>query len=106
MKVIVLSPRAERSLDDVLTYSRQHFGDARAKRYATGLLDRCRMVAKGHLPHQCCREFFATDLREDLRFVRAGQHFVIFIDRGTRIMIVDFLHQSADSGSRLRKSPE
>jgi toxin ParE1/3/4 len=106
VKAIELSPRAERSLDDILTYSRARFGDPRARRYAKGLMDRCRMVAKGHLVHQSCRSFFAEDLHEDLRFIRAGQHFVVFIERGNRIVIVDFLHQSADIGNRLEGTPE
>ena len=101
MRTIELSPKAECSLDEILAYSREKFGNPRAKRYAKALMDRCRMVAKGHLPHRPCRTFFAHDLREDLRFVRAGQHFVIVVETAVRLVIVDFLHQSADIGNRL-----
>ncbi|WP_412545430.1 hypothetical protein [Maricaulis sp. MIT060901] len=31
-------------------------------------------------------------LVEDLRFVRSGQHFIVFIDYETDVVIVDFLH--------------
>ena len=44
---------------------------------------------------------FADDLREDLRFARAGQHFVIFIETVDQVLIVDFMHQSADIAGRL-----
>jgi plasmid stabilization system protein ParE len=44
---------------------------------------------------------FADDLREDLRFARAGNHFVIFVETPDEVLIVDFLHQSADIAGRL-----
>ena len=44
---------------------------------------------------------FADDLAADLRFTRAGQHFVIFVEAPDEVLIVDFLHQSADIAGRL-----
>ena len=44
---------------------------------------------------------FADDLREDLRFARAAQHFVILVETEAVVLIVDFLHQSADIAGRL-----
>ncbi len=55
-----------------------------------------RSLAAGHVPHQSCRMAFAADLRDDLRFSRAGQHFVVFIESEAEIVVLDFLHQSMD----------
>ena len=62
---------------------------------------RCRTIADGALHHKSCRTVFADDLREDLRFTRAGQHYVIFIETAQEVVIVDFLHQSANIAGRL-----
>ncbi len=106
MKELELSPRAERSLSNISTFSREHYGNARGRRNVVDMLKRCRQVAAGRLSHQSCRDFFADDLNEDLRFVRTGSHFAVFVDRGNRILIVDFLHQSADIGNRLEGPQE
>ena len=44
---------------------------------------------------------FAGDFGEDLQFAPAGQHFVIFVETADQVLIVDFLHLSADSTGRL-----
>ena len=77
------------------------FGPLQADRYRDLLIDRCEAVAAGTAQHQSCRVMFADDLREDLRFARAGQHFIIFVDGPNQVLIVDFLHQSADISGRL-----
>ncbi len=69
-------------------------------RYMDSLLTRSREIALGQAPHQSCRTMFADDLREDLRFARAGQHFVIFVETVEAVLIVDFLHQNADIAGR------
>ena len=96
-----LSERATRSFREIGLYSRDRYGVRQMRFYLDGLLDRCKAIAAGHVPHQSCRAVFADDLREDLRFARAGQHFVIFVETPDEVMIVDFLHQSADIGGRL-----
>ncbi len=101
MKSFGLSGRAESSLDSIGAFSRETFGKARGEAYVASLLDRCRNIASGWLPSRSCRAQFGDDLRDDLRFVRAGKHVVIFIETATAILIVDFIHQSADIGGRL-----
>ena len=105
MKAASLSARARRSLDDIGAYSVKNFGDRRGDAYVASLLARCRAVARGTEPHHACRDFFAEDLRDNLRFARAGQHFVIFVETPRDIVIIDFLHQSADIGNRLGDPP-
>jgi plasmid stabilization system protein ParE len=40
-------------------------------------------------------------LPEHLRFARAGQHFVVFVDYPEQVIIVDFLHSRSDLPRRL-----
>ena len=97
----LLSERAKSSFREIGLYSRERYGVEQMRFYLDGLLDRCKSLAAGHVPHQSCRVMFADDLREDLRFARAGNHFVIFVETAEEVLIVDFLHQSADISGRL-----
>lgn len=101
MKPFVLSDRAEASFDSILEWTFENFGGRQLDKYRDILLDRCKKIANGTAQHQSCRMVFADDLREDLRFARAGQHFVIFVETEAAVLIVDFLHQSADITGRL-----
>lgn len=82
-------------------WTAEQFSDRQAERYLDLLVSRCEALAQGDVPHRSCRAHFADDLADDLRFIRAGQHFVIFVVTPTQIVIVDFLHQSADIARRL-----
>ena len=48
----------------------------------------------------------AQDLPEDLRFTRSGQHFIVFIEDATQVIIVDFLHSRADLPGKLAALPD
>jgi plasmid stabilization system protein ParE len=37
-----------------------------------------------------------VDDAKDLRFVRAGEHFIVFLDRSDELIIVDILHPRSD----------
>ena len=101
MKTFYFSDRAEASFDAILEWTLEHHGARQLEKYRDTLLDRCQAIAAGQVVHQSCRTIFADDLREDLRFARAGQHCVIFIETDTQVQIVDFLHQAADVSGRL-----
>jgi toxin ParE1/3/4 len=101
VKSFVFSERADRSLDHIMDWSFEKFGQVQADRYRNLLVNRCEAIAAGTAHHQSCRVMFADDLREDLRFARAGNHFVIFVETPDEVLIVDFLHQSADIAGRL-----
>lgn len=38
----------------------------------------------------------------DLFFTRAGQHFVVFLEREAEVIIVDFLHSRSNLAAKLR----
>lgn len=96
-----LSVRASQSYRQIGRYTRDRYGKGQMQDYLDHLLLRCKLLANGNLPSRSCRTVFADDLREDLRFVSAGQHFIIFTEALGGIVVVDFLHQSADISARL-----
>ena len=89
------------SLEDIGDWSTENFGLARARQYTNELLSVCRHIASGIAPWRHCRDIFASDLRSDLRFARSGRHVIIFTETPDEVLIVDFIHQSADIGGRL-----
>jgi toxin ParE1/3/4 len=101
LKAWYFSDRAEASFDAILEWTFENYGGRQLEKYRDTLLDRCRAIAAGQVVHQSCRAVFADDLREDLRFARAGQHYVIFLETEAQVQIVDFLHQAADISGRL-----
>jgi toxin ParE1/3/4 len=101
MKDLIFSDRAARSFQQIAEYSRERYGRDRGAAYLDQLIGRCDALTRGEVPFRDCRDVFAPDLRTDLRFARAGRHFIIFMEMVTRVLIVDFIHQSADVGGRL-----
>lgn len=98
-----LSDQAFASLIEIAAWTEERFGPAQADRYRDLLIARCRAIAAGQVVHQSCRVAFAPDLREDLRFARAGRHFVIFLEDPATVLVIDFLHQGADLAARLER---
>ena len=45
---------------------------------------------------QGCRQLIDPDQPDDLRFTRAGQHSMVFIEDAAQVIIVDFLHARSD----------
>lgn len=101
MKPFSLSLRAARSLDGIADYSAQAFGKRRGDAYVANLLNCCNDVAKRHKAAASCLVHFGEDLLADLQFARAGRHYIIFLEKPTEFLVVDFIHQSADVGGRL-----
>jgi plasmid stabilization system protein ParE len=96
-----LAPRARDRFEEIAEWTRGRFGPAQARVYLNQIIERCERLASGELPSRSCRDVFVLDLREDLRFVRAGRHLIIFVDTGREVVVIDFLHQSSDLTRRL-----
>ncbi len=105
MKDLIFSDRAEQSFRMIAVYSKENFGARRGEEYARTLHVRCAALAKGELSGRSCRDVFAPDLRADLRFVASGSHYIVFSESELDVLIVDFIHQSADVGGRLGGAP-
>jgi toxin ParE1/3/4 len=101
MKGLIFSDRAMQSFRDIATYSYERYGKIRGARYLDDLIEKSEGLARKTVSFRSCRDVFASDLRADLLFARSGRHYIIFTETPARIQIIDFIHQSADIGSRL-----
>lgn len=91
-----LTHAAERSLIDIAIWTVETFGPRQAAAYEEDLIAACRRIAAGTAQFQDCRRIIDPDLHEDLRFARAGQHFVVFVEDAEQVIIIDFLHSRSD----------
>ena len=101
-----LTRQAEASLADIALWTIKTFGARQAEAYEEDLIARCRAIANGTAQSQSCRHIIDPDLPEDLRFARAGQHFIVFIESANAVVIVDFLHGRSDLPARLARLSE
>lgn len=91
-----LTCAAERALIDIAIWTVETFGSGQAAAYEEDLIAVCRRIAAGTVQSQDCRRIIDPDLPEDLRFARAGQHFVVFVENAEQVIIIDFLHSRSD----------
>ena len=96
---------AEAALIDIANWTVETFGPRQAAAYEEDLIAVCRDVAAGTAMSQDCRRLIDPNLPEDLRFARAGQHFVIFIEDAEQVIIIDFLHGRSDLPQRMANLP-
>lgn len=96
-----LTRQAEASLVEIARWTHETFGPKQATAYEDDLIARCVAIAAGTAMSQDCRRLIDPDLPEDLRFARAGQHFVIFVEDTEQVIIIDFLHARSDLPRRL-----
>ncbi|MFN7177590.1 MAG: type II toxin-antitoxin system RelE/ParE family toxin [Thermaurantiacus sp.] len=100
-----LTRQAETALVDIALWTIETFGPRQAAAYEDDLIATCRGIAEGTVLSQTYRRLIDPDLAEDLRFARAGQHFVVFIEDSEQVIIIDFLHSRADLPRRLANLP-
>lgn len=96
-----LTRQAEASLNDIARWTLDTFGPRQADAYEADLIARCTGIAAGTVPTQSCRQLADPDMPEDLRFVRSGEHFIVFIEDETAVVIVDFIQTRSDLPRRL-----
>ena len=96
-----LTRQAEASLLDIATWTFETFGPRQAQAYEEDLIARCSGIASGNVASQSCRAIIDLDLKEDLRFTRSGQHFIVFVEDDTSVIIVEFLHSRCDLPTKL-----
>ncbi len=98
-----LTRQAEASLLDIALWTIDTFGLRQAQAYEEDLIARCSGIASGTVPSQSCRAIIDPELKEDLRFARAGQHFIVFVEDEVSVIIVDFLHSRSNLPSKLAR---
>ena len=96
-----LTRRAEASLIEIARWTHETFGPRQMAAYEEDLITRCAEIAAGTAASQDCRHLVDPDAPEDLRFARAGQHFIVFVEQPDQVTIVDFLHARSDLPRRL-----
>jgi plasmid stabilization system protein ParE len=89
-----LTRRAEDSLTDIARWTIDSFGLRQAEIYQEELLNRCAAILNGEAYSRSCGVL--VDDADDLRFVRAGEHYLVFLDQPDEVVIVDILHSRSD----------
>ena len=91
-----LTEQAEESLVEIAEWTIDHFGVEQAEIYQAELIDRCAGIASGSIFTRDCSVLIGEPSGSGLRYARAGEHFVIFVEERDRVVIVDFLHGRSD----------
>lgn len=89
-----LTRRAEESLTGIASWTIKNFGMSQAEIYELELLNRCTEILNSQAHSRSCA--ILVDDADDLRFVRAGEHFLVFLDQPDEVVIVDILHSRSD----------
>ena len=89
-----LTRRAEASLVEIAKWTIATFGPRQADLYEVELLERCQAILRGQAHSRSCAVL--VDDAADLRFARAGEHFLVFLDRPNEVIIIDILHSRSD----------
>ncbi len=89
-----LTRRAEDSLVEIARWTIATFGPRQAELYEAELLSRCEAIVTGEAHSRNCS--ILVDDAEDLRYLRAGEHFLVFLDQPEEVIIVDILHSRSD----------
>ena len=93
-RTLRLTRRAEASLVEIAKWTIEQFGLKQADLYEAELLTRCQAILSGQAHSRSCAVL--VDNAADLRFARAGEHFLVFLDQPDEVIIVDILHSRSD----------
>lgn len=85
---------AEASLTEVARLTIENFGLRQAELYETELPNSRKSIMNGQAHSRSCAVL--VDDVEDLRFIRAGEHFLVFLDRPDEVIIIDILYSRSD----------
>ncbi|MBN7787647.1 type II toxin-antitoxin system RelE/ParE family toxin [Ponticoccus gilvus] len=89
-----LTRRAEASLVEIAKWTIEQFGLKQAELYENEVLASCQTILHGQAHSRSCAVL--VDEVTDLRFARAGEHFLVFLDQPDEVIIVDILHTRSD----------
>jgi plasmid stabilization system protein ParE len=89
-----LTRRAEDSLFEIARWTIETFGQRQADIYEAELLSRCEAIVSGEAHSRSCS--ILVDDAADLRYLRAGEHFLLFKDGPDDVIIVDIIHSRSD----------
>lgn len=96
-----LTRRAEHSLIEIAAWTLETFGSMQAEIYEEELIERCQAIAEGRTVTQSCNVLVEDISDHDVRFARAGEHFVVFVELADEIAILDFVYGRSDLSRRI-----
>lgn len=89
-----LTRRAEASLVEIARWTIDKFGQHQADLYEQELIARCQAITEGTAASRSCS--ILVEDAVDLRYVRAGEHFLVYLDQPDSVIIIDILHSRCD----------
>ncbi|MDF0602593.1 type II toxin-antitoxin system RelE/ParE family toxin [Psychromarinibacter sp. C21-152] len=96
-----LTRLAERSLGEIAAWTFARFGPRQAAAYEADLIECCDGIAAGTAVGRDCSLLVGGAGASDLRYVRAGMHFVVYLERESDVVVIDVLHARSDLPRRL-----
>jgi plasmid stabilization system protein ParE len=95
-----LTQHAEASLVEIALWTLERFGGAQAELYEGELIARLDAIAAGQAHSRSCAVLL-PGTEADLRYARAEEHFVVFLEAADQVIVVDFLHSRSDLPRRI-----
>ena len=89
-----LTRRAEASLVEIARWTIDRFGPHQADVYEQELIARCQAITEGRVASRSCS--LLVEEAVHLRYVRAGEHFLVYLDQPDSVIIIDILHSRCD----------
>nr|WP_217357569.1 type II toxin-antitoxin system RelE/ParE family toxin [Ruegeria arenilitoris] len=89
-----MTRRAESSLVEIARWTIDKFGPHQADLYEQELIARCQAITVGRVASRSCS--LLVEGAAELRYVRAGEHFLVYLDQPDSVIIVDILHSRCD----------
>ena len=105
MKSVVYAPAALDSFDDILEYTADTFGEARAVTYGGQLVARIEALAAGAGPRARPCAFLMRGNADvaGLTYYREASHFLILLETADTLEVVEILHGRMDLDRHLRR---
>lgn len=104
MKSARFTLRAEARLNEISQWTLDLFGPEQAARYEAALTDGVEELQRGTLTGRDCRLLApGGGVGDDLRYVRIGAHYLIFLESADEIGVVDLVHGSRDLEAILKE---
>ena len=99
------SLRASKSLDAIMEWTVDRFGESKAEDYEDALLKRCQALAAGEPPHgRPCSVLAGGETNTDhLLYVRVASHYLIFRQENDGIVVLDVVHKRRDIAEMIKR---
>ncbi len=102
MKALEFTPSAIDDLENILTWTIGEFGTKQAASYRDELLEKCYAIAEDRQHTRDCSMLMGSSTSSYMRYVQAGQHFVVVVTNDKTCLVVGFLHQSSNLPTHLK----